>query len=243
MMDYVCTESDRWNRRMYDFGVSKYRRWFIFLTVVALLAFVVYAIRAQLQRAVIAASIYHAHIFTPPPPIPNESRWHGLLDSAQFYWDFSEIPFAREKRLKLLEPSLRPIVTEINRRQAAGDNMHYSMHIYREVRWRLNFTPDIRTTRARIADLRQSLMQPAEQNGRQHAGRGGFYAAPSNCKRQRTFCHSRYSGLPDFRTRHGFTQSGYTTRASNFTTTARRASDSAAKIPTAWDRSAGAKFD
>jgi hypothetical protein len=163
-MDYACTESDRWDRRMYNFGVSKYRRWFIFLTVVVLLAFVVYAIRAQLQRAVIAASIYHAHIFTPPPPIPNESRWHRLRDSAQFYWDFSEIPFAREKRLKLLEPSLRPIVTEINRRQAAGDNMQYSVHIYREVRWRLNFTPDIRTTRARIADLRQSLTQSDEQN-------------------------------------------------------------------------------
>jgi hypothetical protein len=38
------------------------------------------------------------------------------------------------------------------------------MHIYREIRWRLNFTPDIATTRARIADLRQSLIQPEKQN-------------------------------------------------------------------------------
>jgi len=37
------------------------------------------------------------------------------------------------------------------------------MHIYREIRWRLNFTPDIETTRARISDLRQSLAQPAQQ--------------------------------------------------------------------------------
>ncbi len=37
------------------------------------------------------------------------------------------------------------------------------MHIYREIRWRLNFTPDVELTRARIADLRQSLAQPAEQ--------------------------------------------------------------------------------
>jgi hypothetical protein len=41
--------------------------------------------------------------------------------------------------------------------------MQYSMHIYREIRWQLNFTPDIETTRTRIADLRRSLAQPAEQ--------------------------------------------------------------------------------
>ena len=148
---------------MYDFTVSKYKRWFILLTVVVALAFGVYAIRAQLERAVIAASIYHAHIFTAPPPIANESRWHRLLDSAEFYWDFSEIPIARERRLKVLDPTLQPIVKEINRRQAAGDDMHYSMHIYREIRWRLNFTPDVRTTRARISDLRRSLRQPVDQ--------------------------------------------------------------------------------
>ena len=37
-------------------------------------------------------------------------------------------------RLKLLDPILQPIVKEINRHQAAGDDMRYSMHIYREVR-------------------------------------------------------------------------------------------------------------
>jgi hypothetical protein len=65
--------------------------------VVVALAFGVYAIRAQLERAVIAASIYHAHIFTAPSPIAGESRWDRLRDSAQFYYDFSEIPFARER--------------------------------------------------------------------------------------------------------------------------------------------------
>ena len=144
--------------------------------VVAVLAFAVYAIRAQLQRAVIAASIYHAHIFTAPSPITSESRWDRLRDSAQFYWDFSEIPFARQKRLKLLDHTLRPIVKEINRQQAAGDDMHYSMHIYREIRWRLNFTPDVATTRARISDLRQSLTQPVEQKlaGEQEASDGSW---------------------------------------------------------------------
>ena len=66
----------------------------------------------------------------------------------------------REKRVKLLEPTLRPLVEEIARRQAAGEGMQYSMHIYREIRWRLNFTPDIEKTKARIADLRLSLSRP-----------------------------------------------------------------------------------
>ena len=142
--------------------------------VVVALACVVYAIRAQLERAVIAASIYHAHIFTAPSPIAGESRWDRLRESAQFYYDFSEIPFARERRLRLLNPTLLPIVKEINRQQAAGDDMHYSMHIYREIRWRLNFTPDIAATRARISDLRQSLTQPLDQKlaGEQQASDG-----------------------------------------------------------------------
>ena len=41
--------------------------------------------------------------------------------------------------------------------------MHYSMHIYREVRWLLNFTSDIATTNARVSALRQSLSQTEEQ--------------------------------------------------------------------------------
>jgi hypothetical protein len=148
---------------MYYFGVSKYKRWLISLMLVVALAFAAYAIRPQLERSFIAASIYHAHIFTAPSPIAGESRWDRLRDSAQFYYDFSGIPFARERRLKLLDPILRPIAKEINRHQAAGDDMHYSMHIYREIRWRLNFTPDTATTRARISDLRQSLTQPLDQ--------------------------------------------------------------------------------
>jgi hypothetical protein len=79
------------------------------------------------------------------------------LDNAQFYWDFSAIRAARESRLKVLNPELKPLVKEIAGRQEAGEGMQYSMHIYREIRWRLNFTPDVEATRARIADLRQSL--------------------------------------------------------------------------------------
>lgn len=123
----------------------------------------IYAIRAQLRRIAIAVSVYREGIFTPPPPSAGESRWHRVRDGAQFYWDFSQIPIARQKRLELVNPTLRPLVKEINRRQAAGEDMHYSMHIYREVRWLLNFTSDIATTNARVSDLRQSLTQTEEQ--------------------------------------------------------------------------------
>ena len=49
---------------------------------------------------------------------------------------------------------------EIARHHTAGEGMQYSMHIYREIRWQLNFTPDVEATQARIADLRPSLNQP-----------------------------------------------------------------------------------
>jgi len=143
--------------------MTRQKLWLILFGGVLIVALVAYINRARLERVLIAASICHAHIFTPPPSDPGESRWHRLQDGAQFYWDFSEIPVGRKMRLKMLDPTLRPLVKEINRRQAAGEDMKYSMHIYREIRWRLNFTPDVAATRARIADLGQSLVQPETQ--------------------------------------------------------------------------------
>ena len=142
--------------------MARNKRWLILSAGVLILAVASYCNRQRLQRAVVAISIYRAHIFT-PPPTPRESRWRQLWDDAQFYWDFSEIHIARESRLKLLDPTLQPLVKEMGRRQATGEGMQYSMHIYREIRWRLNFTPDIETTRARIVDLRQSLAEPEEK--------------------------------------------------------------------------------
>ena len=37
------------------------------------------------------------------------------------------------------------------------------MRIYSAVRWRLNFTPDVETTRRRITDLRESLDDREQQ--------------------------------------------------------------------------------
>jgi hypothetical protein len=73
--------------------------------------------------------------------------------------------------LEKLNPELRPLIRELARRQAAGQNMQYSMHIYREIRWRLNFTPDVVATRARIDDLRQS-------NNSRSTGAGAWESIP-----------------------------------------------------------------
>ena len=116
-----------------------------------------YAARWQLMRALAAVRVYRARVFTPPLRLPGESGFGRFRNAAEFYWDFAEIPVARQKRLKLLDPELKPLVNEIDRRQAAGQDMHYSMHIYREIRWRLNFTPDVAGTRAEIDLLRRSL--------------------------------------------------------------------------------------
>ena len=129
---------------------------------VAVFAGLLFAARTDLERAIIAYRIYHAGIFTAPPPA-GESWWTRHWRNARFYWDFSEIRVARERRLKELNPELRPLIKELDRRQAAGENMQCSMHIYREIRWRLNFTPDVAATRARIDDLRASLNDAEKQ--------------------------------------------------------------------------------
>jgi hypothetical protein len=138
-------------------------RWMILLTGFLVLVLCIYFKREQVERMLIAFRVYHTHIFTPPPSRPNESGWNRLGNDIRFYWDFSEIPVARNKRLKLLEPALKPMLQEIGVRQASGEGMQYSMHIYREIRWLMNFTPDLPTTRARIADLQISLSQHAQQ--------------------------------------------------------------------------------
>lgn len=117
----------------------------------------------RLERVYIAARVCRSHIFTPPAAVPGESWLRRAGYNAEFYWDFSAIPIARAKRLKAVDPELRPLIREIGRRQAAGEGMEYSMHIYREIRWLLNFTPRIEETRAKIEELRRSLNQPEMQ--------------------------------------------------------------------------------
>ena len=144
--------------------MSRFRRWiFVVALVLFVGSFLVYRTRRGLKRSLIAVTVAHSHIFTPPPPDPAESNLHRFRDVAEFYWDFAEIPMDRQQRIDLLNPMLWPLIDEIDRRQAAGEDMHYSMHIYREVRWRMNFTPDVAGTQAKIELLRQSLKEADQQ--------------------------------------------------------------------------------
>jgi hypothetical protein len=138
-------------------------RWFLWLLLaVFVLALAAYFNRARIVQAVIAYEVRQANIFT-PPPAPGESRLHRKWANARFYWDIVEVRLARNERVKELYPEVKSLLREVNRRQDAGERMDYSMHIYREIRWRLNFTRDIPATRARIEDLRESLKHPELQ--------------------------------------------------------------------------------
>jgi hypothetical protein len=139
------------------------KRWWTLSIIILVLLLAGYLCREQLQRVAIAVIIYRGRAFTTPSKIANESWWPRFWDKAQFYWDISALRIAREKRLKQFNPSLNPLIKEINRKQADGVAMSYSMHIYREIRWLLNFTPDTATTRLRIEDLRKSISQPSKQ--------------------------------------------------------------------------------
>jgi hypothetical protein len=150
------------------------------IVILGLILICGFVLRIQLLRAVTAYEIARAHVLIPPPRA-NESAFRYHLENAEFYWDFAGFRIARERRLNQLNPTLKPLVAEITRRQAAGEQMQYSMHIYREIRWRLNFTPDVAATRARIEDLRQSLSDPGIQKlGTEQDPADGSWGRPIN---------------------------------------------------------------
>ncbi len=138
-------------------------RWLIALVIFAIVVLLSYLGRGPLLQGYIAYRVYRARIFTPPTEPSYQSRLSFLREESQFYWDFAGYIVARQRRLKKFDPILKPFVREIDRRQEAGENTRYSMHIYREIRWLLNFTPDVAATQVRIADLGRSLSQPEMQ--------------------------------------------------------------------------------
>jgi hypothetical protein len=143
-------------------NLNRKTRWLIPSAILGL-AFVLWFARQPLKRIAIATRTWQADIFTPPSLVPGESHWSHFREEAQFYWDLSGLRIAWAQRLKELNPILKPLVKDIERRQNAGEDIEYSMHIYSEIRWRLNFTPDVETTRRRITDLRQSLDESEQQ--------------------------------------------------------------------------------
>ena len=65
---------------------------------------------------------------------------------------------------RTFETELMPLVDEINRRQAFGKNVSCSRQIYRELKWRINFTDQPDVIKKRMDDLRESLNSEADQN-------------------------------------------------------------------------------
>ena len=136
---------------------------FALLAAALALTVIVYFNRGRLSRVVVAYRAYRSHVFTPPASSPGESGLRIFRSDVQFYWDFADIALAREKRLKKINPILLPVVEQITESQASGKDMYYSMHIYREVRWLLNFTPNLKDTWTEAAALRQSLSETERQ--------------------------------------------------------------------------------
>lgn len=103
-----------------------------------------------------------------PPPDPaslatllspvDTSGGRGSAEAkAAFLEDLMRLDAQVRERNRLFEPELQPLLDTIVKRQLKGKNVAYSMQIFREIRWWLNFTSDTNTTRARIAHLKKSL--------------------------------------------------------------------------------------
>lgn len=136
--------------------------------VLGLLALAGWLGRRFLEQGVVAGVIWRANPFMPPPEVERMTQPARAWAQAGFSWDLAGFRLARNRQLRLVDPELKPLVAEIARRQKAGENMQYSMHLYREIRWRLNFTSDLAPTESKIAELRRSFSQPSLQEAARH---------------------------------------------------------------------------
>jgi len=153
----------------------------LILLLLTIVLVVLYSQRERLIRGYVAYRVYSSRIFTPPWSSERSIGWSHFREAASFYWDFAGYILDRQRRVKKFEPTLKPLVQEIDRRQAAGQGMQYSMHIYREIRWRLNFTSDEAATAARIEDLQRSLDEANKQElAVQQQASDGSYALGIN---------------------------------------------------------------
>jgi hypothetical protein len=142
---------------------SRRRKWRPILFSLLILILVVAFSLQTLKQALISIVVYREHIFTPPAQLWEKPWMARVKEKATFFWDLAALRIAREKRLKLFNPVIKPMIQVLNQREAAGEDITYSMHIYREIRWRLNFTADTAATRIRIDDLRNSLSAATNQ--------------------------------------------------------------------------------
>jgi len=88
---------------------------------------------------------------------------------AQIRYGFSvefeepELPYKREMN-RWYRPRLNPLLEEMRRRQAAGENMTCSVQIYREAHWLVNYTTRGAEVERRIGDLKKSLASKDDQS-------------------------------------------------------------------------------
>ena len=87
------------------------RRGFISITLLLSFGVGFWECREDIERGMIAYRIYHAGILTPPANTA-KSEWDARWRTARFYWDFAALRIAREKRLKQLNPELRPLIRD-----------------------------------------------------------------------------------------------------------------------------------
>jgi hypothetical protein len=153
------------------------RIYITFITVLCVLI-IVYASLAEIQRGITAYVIFHKHIFFSPQINKKQSSIKQFYENVQFFWDIAKLRNEQKKRVKVFNPTIKPLVKEINRHQKAGESMSYSMNIYREIRWRLNFTTNTAATRLRINDLKKSVSDTSlQKSGKMQQPSDGSWGA------------------------------------------------------------------
>jgi len=111
-------------------------------------------------RALIVARVHRLQLFHPATQV-------GTWGELRFLWDVVQLRQQREERNDRFAKQLKPLVKLISKRQAEGKNVARSVHIYREVRWWVNFTADETNTQSRIDELQASLASDADQSAAQ----------------------------------------------------------------------------
>ena len=137
--------------------------WHLVPIVLVVLLVGAYAGRKTLKEVYRIIYIHQTRLFTPITTGPN-NRSPGILAEIQFLRDLGGLRRRIEERGKKFKDELNPLVKTISKRQTQGRNVSYSLQIYREIRWLANFTSDDSTTRARVAELKQSLESDADQS-------------------------------------------------------------------------------
>jgi hypothetical protein len=94
---------------------------------------------------------------TPPPS-------STLASLRELRADLGPFRAGLKARATTMAPELLPLVAQIGERQRAGKNVSCSYQIYRELRWRLNFTSDEALIQARLRDLKESLAHDEDQS-------------------------------------------------------------------------------